>query len=144
MDDPEAKHFISAYPDGYVIDSCLWRYVDKCSVVVNPDQLQISDSTVEYVYPESEVREFLRYTVLAEVSPDRCQDLAPNLPGKCLESYLVDIASCGESMGCRGGWYNIYGMFQMQDGDRHQRERIMFPLKNFDTENPARNFLDNK
>ncbi len=132
------------YPFYRASEYSLWKYVDECLFSVDSDQLQISDSTVEYVYPESEGREVLRYTILADVSPARCQDLAPNLPGKCLESYLVDIASCGGSMGCRGGWYNIYGMFQMQDGDRHQRERIMFPLKNFRAENLARNFLDSK
>ena len=117
----------------------LWRYVGDCARDLAPDQLQISDSTVEYFYPDTRGAESLRYTILAEVSPNLCQGLAPKLAGKCLKSFLVDIANCGGSMGCRGGWYNIYGMFQMQDG-----ERIIFPLKNFRTENLARNFLDNK
>ncbi len=131
------------YPFYRASEYSLWKYVDECLFSVNSDQLQISDSTVEYVYPESEGREFLRYTIMADVSPDRCQDLAPNLPGKCLKSYLVDIKYCGGSLGCRGP-YTIYGMFQMQDGERHTRERIIFPLKNFKTENLARNFLDSK
>ncbi len=121
----------------------IWQYVHECVFSVQSDQLQIGDSTVQYVYPDS--REVLLYTILAEVSPDLCQVFAPNLPGKCLESYLVHIASCGGSMGCRGSQsYTIYGMFQMHDGERHGRERIIFPLKNFRTENPARNFLDSK
>ena len=114
-----------------------WRNVGDCAQDLDPDQLQISDSTVEYVYP-TRGHESLRYRILADISPNLCQDLAPNLPGKCLESYLVDVDYCGGSMGCRGP-YAIYGMFQMQDG-----ERIIFPLKNFDTENLARNFLDSK
>ena len=114
----------------------IWRYVGDCARDMAPDQLQISDSRVEYVYPSGGER--LRYRSLADVSPNLCQNLAPNLPGKCLESYLVDVDYCGGSMGCRGS-YTIYGMFQMQDS-----ERIIFPLKNFDTENLARNFLDSK
>ncbi len=114
----------------------IWQYVAACARDMAPDQLQISDSRVEYVYPSG--RERLRYRILADVSPNLCQNLAPNLPGKCLESYLVDVDYCGGSMGCRGS-YTIYGMFQLQDD-----ERIIFPLKNFRTENPARNFLDNK
>ncbi|MCY3956496.1 MAG: SUMF1/EgtB/PvdO family nonheme iron enzyme [Nitrospira sp.] len=115
----------------------LWRYVAACARDIAPDQLQISDSTVEYVYPSLGYQS-LRYRILADIPPNLCQDFAPNLPGKCLESYLVDVDYCGGSMGCRGP-YAIYGMFQMQDG-----ERIIFPLKNFDTENLARNFLDSK
>ena len=114
----------------------IWRYVGDCARDMAPDQLQISDSRVEYVYPSGGER--LRYRILADVSPNLCQNLAPNLPGKCLESYLVDVDYCGGSMGCRGP-YTIYGMFQMRNG-----ERIIFPLKNFRTENPARNFLDSK
>ncbi len=128
----------SIYPFDPDLKYSLWRYVGDCARDLDPDQLQISDSTVEYVYPESEGREFLRYTILADVSPDRCHDLAPGLPKKCIESYLVDINYCGGSLGCRG-LYTIYGMFQMRNG-----KRIIFPLKNFRTENPARNFLDNK
>ena len=114
----------------------IWRYVGDCARDMAPDQLQISDSRVEYVYPSGGER--LRYRILADVSPNLCQNLAPNLPGKCLESYLVDVDYCGGSLGCRGP-YTIYGMFQMRNG-----ERIIFPLKNFRTENPARNFLDSK
>ena len=39
-------------------------------------------------------------------------------------------------MGCNMG-YNIYGLFRMKNG-----QRLIFPLKNFDAENIARNFLD--
>ena len=131
------------YPFYRASEYSLWKYVHECLFSVESDQLRISDSTVEYVYPESEGREFLRYRILAEVSSERCQGFAPNLPGKCIESYLVDIKYCGGSLGCRGP-YTIYGMFQMHDGERHSRERIIFPLKNFRTENLARNFLDSQ
>ena len=151
-DTPEFKDFehntgkyfgAPIYPFYRASKYSLWEYVDECLFSVNSDQLQISDSTVEYVYPESEGREFLRYTILANISPELCQTLAPNLPGKCLESYLVHIAYCGGSLGCRGP-HSIYGMFQMHDGERHDGERIIFPLKNFRTENLARNFLDSQ
>ena len=114
----------------------LWRNVNDCAG--DSDQLVIEDLTVREVseeYPGS----YDEYTILANVSTNLCQELAPNLPGKCLKSYLVEFCSNGGgSIGCNRG-HNIYGLFRMEDG-----ERIIFPLKNFDTENPARNFLDSK
>ena len=114
----------------------LWRNVNDCAG--NADQLKIKGLTVRDVseeYPSA----YDEYTILADVSTNLCQELAPNLPGKCLKSYLVEFCSNGGgSIGCKWG-YNIYGLFRMEDG-----EEIVFPLKNFRTENPARNFLDNK
>ena len=114
----------------------LWRNVNDC--VGNANQLKIKGLTVRDVseeYPSA----YDEYTILADVSTNLCQELAPNLPGKCLKSYLVKFCSDGGgSIGCNLG-HNIYGLFRMEDGDE-----IIFPLKNFDTENPARNYLDSK
>ena len=112
----------------------LWRNVNNC--VGDSDQLKIEGLTVRDVseeYPSA----YDEYTILADVSTNLCQELAPNLPGKCLKSYLVKFCSNGGgSIGCNLG-HNIYGLFRMEDGDE-----IVFPLKNFRTENLARNFLD--
>ena len=34
-------------------------------------------------------------------------------------------------------WHNIYGLFELRND-----ERMIFPLKNFETLNSARNFVD--
>ena len=107
----------------------LWAHVNEC--IPAPGTVRTGSSRIVSYSP------LLNYRILAEVSTTLCQHLAPNLPGECLESYLVDITECtGGSMGCLDH-NNIYGMFEMDDG-----ERIIFPLKNFDSENLARNFLD--
>ena len=94
----------------------LWRYVGDCDRDLAPDQLQISDSTVEYVYP-TRGYDSVRYRILAEVSPNLCQGFAPNLPGKCLESYLVDIALLWRKcMGCRFG--SVYHLWPVSNARR--------------------------
>ena len=114
----------------------LWRNVNDCAG--DFDQLRIEGLTVRDI-SEEHPSVYDEYTVLADVSTNLCQELAPNLPGKCLKSYLIKFCSNGGgSIGCNLG-HNIYGLFRVEDG-----EEIVFPLKNFDTENPARNFLDNK
>ena len=114
----------------------LWRNVIDCAE--DSDQLIIEDFSVRDVSEENP-HVYDEYTILADVSTNLCQELAPNLPGKCLKSYLVEFCSNGGgSMGCHTV-YNIYGLFRMAGGDN-----IIFPLKNFDAENPARNFLDSK
>ena len=123
----------SAYADRKI---SLWRNVNDCAG--DFDQLRIKDLTVKRVSEESTLAPH-EYTILAEISTDLCQDLAPNLPGKCLKSYLVNLVfNTGGSIGSiiRN---NIYGLFRMEDG-----ERIIFPLKNFRTKNHARNFLDSR
>ena len=112
----------------------LWQNVNDCTD--DYGQIEINDFTIRRVSEEYK-HSYDEYTILAEVSTFLCQDLAPYLPGRCLESYLVKLCSnFGGSMGCNMG-YNIYGLFRMKSG-----QRLIFPLKNFDAENIARNFLD--
>ena len=84
----------------------------------------------------------LAYRILRRVSADTCKDMAPHLPGKCLESYLMSVGyqSKGAIWKWTEGWvldYVIFGLFL----DKNGQENIV-PLKDFLTQNDARNFLD--
>jgi hypothetical protein len=75
------------------------------------------------------------YEVMTAIPVELCQSLAPNLTWQCIESNLVKVTISGGS-----SWdinHNIYGLFLAEDGEKH-----IVPLKNFNTENEARNFLD--
>ena len=77
------------------------------------------------------------YEILANVSKENCTKLAPNIPGKCISSYLLKI---GDYSGGSMGWdfqYNIYGVFEL-----NSKKMIIAPIKNFDIENDARNYID--
>lgn len=77
------------------------------------------------------------YSIMANVPLKTCQKLAPNLNGRCEQSFLVSIGyNHGGSMGWVYG-YNIYGLFALKD-DR----RFIVPLKVFDKKNDALNYLD--
>lgn len=106
----------------------LWRYLDDCAEAADASQ-------AEQAAPAQDAAE--RYMVLADIAPERCQSLAPELPGECLAARLLHRFSLGE--GSMGVWgtHGIYGLFRMEDG-----ARILFPLKYFDSETLARNFLD--
>ena len=100
----------------------LWQYLEDCAEANDAPPAQ---------------RQAERYAVLAEVAAELCQRLAPDLPGECLESRLLHrFSSSGGSMGYHGT-HGIYGLFRLARG-----ERIIFPLKYFDSENLARSFLD--
>ena len=106
----------------------LWRYIDDCAE--NSGSLATDDSAVMGGGGE-------RYAALAGVPVGLCQSLAPNLPGKCLESHLLHrFSRTSGSMG-HYGVYGIYGLFEMEEG-----AKVVFPLKYFDSENLARNFLE--
>ena len=108
--------------------SSLWRHVHNCAG--DSEQLTVGGATV--IHNEGE-----RYSVLAAVPGKLCRSLAPNLPGECLQSHLLHRFSLTDgSMGYHGV-HGIYGLFKMEDG-----AEIVFPLKYFDSENLARNFLD--
>tara|TARA_Y100000766_G_C18875207_1_gene590438 strand:- start:637 stop:1365 length:729 start_codon:yes stop_codon:yes gene_type:complete len=69
------------------------------------------------------------YSLVAKVPLNDCQNLAPHLPGRCVQSNLIQIREW------RGGsltWksYGIYAVFLMQDGKEY-----IFPLKRFESEN---------
>jgi len=77
------------------------------------------------------------YWVIDSVSTETCQELAPNLSGSCISSYLIGVGGdSGGSIG-RSYEYNIYGLFET-DGNK----KFIVPLKNFDKENDALNYLD--
>lgn len=127
--------------DGY----SLWRRTSDC--IAAPGSIRTENSTIVHEQDDSRTDggfvPAIEYTILAEVPEAHCRELAPNLPGTCLESYLVlvaDYSSRGGSMTsvlcCQP---NIYGLFMMGDG-----ERIIFPLRNFRSENLARNALDSE
>ena len=80
-----------------------------------------------------------QYRILAKVSQKNCKKLAPYIPGRCISSYLLKIGDVN-SGGTWHGWdfgYNIYGVFELNN-----KKKIIAPLKNFEKENDARNFID--
>ena len=77
------------------------------------------------------------HRILTEVSRKNCQNLAPNLDGKCEGAYLIAV---GDYSGGSMGWdfaYNIYGLFSLQD-----KRKFVVPLKNFHKTNDAINYVE--
>ena len=77
------------------------------------------------------------YTILGEIKKEHCNELAPNLKGKCKESYVLWLGEwTGGSMGYtfRNG---VYGLFELEDGKEY-----IVPLKYFFNKNYALNYLD--
>ena len=122
------RYFGSSVRSSDLEDSSLWRHVDHC--VRDSEQLTVEGSTV--IQNDGE-----RYAALAEVPRRLCQSLAPKLPGECLQSRLLHRFSLTDGSMGYYGVHGIYGLFRMEDG-----AGIVFPLKYFDSENLARNFLD--
>lgn len=106
----------------------LWRHVDGCAQEAG--QLTVEGSTI--LDNDGE-----RYALLANVPPKLCQSLAPNLPGECLQSRLLHRFSLTDGSLGYYGIYGIYGLFRMEDD-----AKVVFPLRYFDSENLAKNFLD--
>lgn len=69
------------------------------------------------------------YRLVAKVPLNNCQNLAPHLPGKCIQSNLLQIR---EWQGGTLIWksYGIYAVFLMPNGKEY-----IFPLKRFESEN---------
>ena len=77
------------------------------------------------------------YSILTNVSLNKCQELAPNLSGQCRQSFLIAVSDySGGSMGPDIG-YNIYGLFSFKD-----KQRFIIPLKNFQKKNDAINYME--
>jgi hypothetical protein len=77
------------------------------------------------------------YNVLAKVPLKICQNIGPNLKGKCKESFLIAI---GDYSGGSMGWhyeYIIYGLFAFKDN-----KRFLVPLKRFENKTHATKFLN--
>ena len=77
------------------------------------------------------------YTILGEIKKEHCNELAPNLKGKCKESYVLWLGDYGG--GTIGYQFNagIYGLFELEDGKEY-----IVPLKYFFNKNYALNYLD--
>lgn len=122
------RHFGGLLRSFDIGGSSLWRHVHNC--VKDSEQLTVEGSTV--ISKDGE-----RYAVLANVPRKLCQDLAPDLPDECLQSHLLHRFSLTDGSLGYYGVYGIYGLFRMEDG-----ARIVFPLRYFDSESLAKNFLD--
>ena len=77
------------------------------------------------------------YKIVAEVPVEKCQRLASESMGKCLESNLIYVTrDTGGSAGPDRN-FNIYGLFASKD-----KKRYIVPLKQFFTRNDALSFID--
>ena len=79
---------------------------------------------------------YYAYSILTKVPLNKCQELAPNLPGQCRQSFLIEV---GDYSGGTMGWdwgFNIYGLFSFKD-----KQRFIVPLKNFRKKNDAINYI---
>ena len=77
------------------------------------------------------------YRILTKVSRKNCQNLAPNLKGKCEGAFLIAV---GDYSGGSMGWdysYNIYGLFSLPD-----KRKFVVPLRNFYKKNDAVNYVE--
>ena len=77
------------------------------------------------------------YNILAKISRENCQNLAPNLRGRCEGAFLIAV---GDYSGGSMGWdyaYNIYGLFSNVD-----KKKFVVPLKNFNKKNDAVNYIE--
>ena len=122
------RHFGGLVRSFDVSGTSLWRHVNNC--IRDSDQLTVEGYTV--LSNDGE-----RYAMLSNVPRKLCQDLAPNLPGECLQSHLLHRFSLTDGSLGYYGVYGIYGLFKMEDG-----AKTVFPLKYFDSQNLAKNFLD--
>jgi len=117
---------------GSVIDGTIGNPM-KLSVKSNEKSKEIKskicsseNSCIEYAY-----------SILTNVPLNKCQELAPNLMGQCLQSFLIAVGSySGGSMGWDYG-YNIYGLFSFKD-----KKRFIVPLKYFSKKNDAINYIE--
>ena len=68
------------------------------------------------------------YSLVVKVPLNDCQNLAPHLSGKCIQSNLIQIREWGGGS-LSWGSYVIYGLFLMPEGKEY-----IFPLKTFESE----------
>ena len=77
------------------------------------------------------------YNILAKISRENCQNLAPNLRARCEGAFLIAV---GNYSGGSMGWdyaYNIYGLFS-----NVEKKKFVVPLKNFIKKNDAVNYIE--
>lgn len=76
------------------------------------------------------------YSIIETVDEQKCLNLSPNINGKCLSSYLVEV---GDYSGGSMGWdmtYGIYGLFNLD-----KLGPSVIPLIFFENKNEALNYL---
>lgn len=76
------------------------------------------------------------YSLIAEVSKNHCQNLAPNLDAVCKEAFLIEVSDWGGgSLGFQSS-AGIYGLFE--------KKKIFYivPLKYLANRNEGLNYLD--
>lgn len=104
---------------------------------IGTPEIQIDNKEVKTEICETEnLCTKFSYSILADLSPDKCQSLSTHVKGNCSEAYLVSI---GDYSGGTMGWdmsYNIYGLFSLNDG-----RNFVLPLKNFHNKNDAINYI---
>ena len=104
---------------------------------IGTPEIQIDNKEVKTEICETEnLCTKFSYSILAELSPDKCQSLSTHVKGNCSAAYLVSI---GDYSGGTMGWdmsYNIYGLFSLNDG-----RNFVLPLKNFHNKNDAINYI---
>ena len=105
---------------------------------IGTPEIQIDNKEVKTKICETEnLCTKFSYSILAELSPEKCQSLSTHVKGNCSEAYLVSI---GDYSGGTMGWdmsYNIYGLFSLNDG-----RNFVLPLKNFHNKNDAINYIE--
>ena len=107
---------------------------------INFDQPFESESPYEFgrgIFTQRDEYDETFYTILGEIKKEHCNELAPNLKGKCKESYVLWLGDYGG--GTIGYQFNagIYGLFELEDGKEY-----IVPLKYFFNKNYALNYLD--
>ena len=94
------------------------------------DKVVISKEKINGIW-----REEYWYRVLKKIPLKKCEELGPNIDGKCVESYLLKIADWGGgSMGHTFEW-SIFGIFELSNGKEY-----IFPLKKFKSEGEGMNY----
>jgi len=76
------------------------------------------------------------YKIVNKITPEQCQELAPNIDGVCEDSFMLYISSwSGGSMGYKSE-YSIFGLFKLSSN-----EEYIFPLKKFKGQKEAESFI---
>ena len=105
--------------------------------IIGSPEIKIENKEVETEICETEnICQKFSYSILAELSSDKCHSLSTHVKGNCTKAYLVSI---GDYSGGTMGWdmsYNIYGLFSLSD-----EQKYILPLKNFYKKNDAINYI---
>ena len=93
---------------------------------------EVLDDRVTSQTAEPKDRNEYYYQELKKIPLETCQSLAPNIKGKCIQSYLLKIGEWGGgSMGHTYEW-SIFGLFKLSNNDEY-----IFPLKRFVSKDEA-------